>query len=159
MSARLVVIAAAPTTGQHRGVAPGPDDEPVPIDESTRTRLAAACGPATAGWHAPERAARETAASIGLSTEEAPALAAWWGPEAAEPLEALLARAAAWLDAIASTERRAVIIASPPVVRALVVHALAASASTFWRLDVAVLSVSVLTRAEQQWRVRSISDR
>ena len=92
-------------------------------------------------------------------TEEAPQLAAWWGPEAGESLDAVLARTGAWLDAVASTERRAVVVASPPVVRALVVHALGAPAPVFWRLDVAVLSVSVLTRADSLWRVRSISDR
>ena len=119
----------------------------------------AACGTATAGWHAPERAARDTAVAIGLATEEAPALAAWWGPDHGEPLDALLARTAAWLDAVVLSERRAVVVASPPVVRALVVHALGAPASVFWRLDVAVLSVSVLTRAEDTWRVRSIGDR
>ena len=51
------------------------------------------------------------------------------------------------------------VVASLPVVRVFVVHGLGAPASVFWRLDVAVLSVSVLTRAEDTWRVRSIEDR
>jgi broad specificity phosphatase PhoE len=116
-----------------------------------------------------------------VETEEAPPLAAWWGPDAGEPLDAVLARTGTWLDTV--TGRRAVVVASPPIVRALVVHALAAPAPVFWRIDVAVLSVSVLTRADVSraspraseqggdvsraseqggtatWRVRSISDR
>jgi hypothetical protein len=159
MSARLVAITSSPAPGQHRAIAPRPDDEPAPIDASTRARLVAACGTATAGWHAPERAARDTAEAIGLASEEAPALAAWWGPDHGEPLDALLARTGTWLDTVDLSQRRGVVVASPPVVRALVVQALGAPASVFWRLDVAVLSVSVLTRAEDTWRVRSIGDR
>ena len=159
MSTRLVAISSSPAPGQHRAVAPRPDDAPAPIDPATRARLVAACGTATVGWHAPERAARDTAAGIGLATAEAPALAAWWGPDHGERLPSLLARAATWLDELAAAGPRVVVVASPPVVRALVVHALGAAPSVFWRLDVAVLSVSVLTRTEGQWRVRSISDR
>ena len=158
MSTRLVLIASAPAARQHRGVAPSPDDPAAPLDDASASRLRVAIGTVVAGWHAPERAARDTATAIGLATEEVPQLAAWWGPEAGEPLDAVLARTGAWLDA----RRRngaAVVVASPPIVRALVVHALGAPATMFWRLDVAVLSVSVLTRADATWRVRSISDR
>jgi len=157
MSSRLILVASAPSAGQRRGVAPGPDDPAAPLDDASAIRLRVAIGKAVVGWHAPERAARDTAAAIGLVTEEAPRLAAWWGPASGEPLDAVLARTGAWLDSL--PERRAVAVASPPVVRALVVHALAAPAVTFWRLDVAVLSVSVLTRADGTWRVRSISER
>ena len=55
---------------------------------TSATRLRGAIGTVVAGWHAPERAARDTATAIGLETEEAPPLAAWWGPDAGEPLDA-----------------------------------------------------------------------
>jgi Histidine phosphatase superfamily (branch 1) len=157
MSSRLVLIAAAPGAQQHRGVAPRPDDQAGPLDDASTDRLRASIGTLVTGWHAPERAARDTAIALGASTDEAPQLAAWWGPDAGEPLDDVLARTGAWLAALG--ERRAVVVASPPVVRALIVHALGAPAGVFWRLDVAVLSVSVLTRADATWRVRSISDR
>ena len=159
MTTRLVLIASAPAAGQHRGVAPGPDDPAVPLDDASAIRLRVAIGTVVVGWHAPERAARDTAAALGLVTGEAPQLAAWWGADAGESVDAALARTGAWLDAVASAERRAVVVASPPTVRALVVHALGAPTPVFWRLDIAVLSATTLTRAGATWSVRSISDR
>ena len=112
----------------------------------------------TAGWQAPERAARATASSIGVGTEEAPELAAWWGPDEDEPLDGMLARVGDWLDGVDPEIRRGLVVASPPIVRALAVRALGAHPPVFWRLDVATLSVTVLTRTGSHWRLRSLSD-
>ena len=129
------VIAAAPTAGQHRGVAPGPDDEPDPIDESTSaTRLAG-------GMRAGDR--RLARPGAGCPRARRPASDCrrrrhrhWRRGGARRPASRsrpLLARPGPGWTQIASTERRAVIIASPPVVRALVVHAVG-------RLGVVVLA-------------------
>jgi hypothetical protein len=85
---------------------------------------------AAIGWHAPERAARDTAAALGLATVEAPALAAWWGPDDG-PLGRLLARVGGWLEGVDVAPGRRVVVASPPVVRALVVHGLGADEAVF----------------------------
>lgn len=74
-------------------------------------------------------------------------MAAWWGTNAGESLDAVLARTGVWLHEVASTERCAVVAPSPPTVRALVVRALGAPTPVFWRLDIAGLSVSTLRRA------------
>jgi len=129
----------------------------VAVDEQRAVRVRRMLTGAATGWHAPEQAAVDTAAILGLTTVEAAALAAWWGPDDG-PLDAVMARVGDWLDAVDSEPGRRVVVASPAVVRALVVHALGADATVFWRLDVAVWSVTVLTRAAAQWRVRSISD-
>jgi hypothetical protein len=159
MSTRLVVIAAAAAVGQQQGAVPSSDDPAMPVDPAMLARIRAALGPATGAWCAPEQSARDTAGSLDLEPDEVGALAAWWGEDGGEPLEGLLARTGGWLEDVDAGTRRGVVVASPPVVRALVVNALDAPAAVFWRLDVAVLSVSVLTRADDRWRVRSIGDR
>lgn len=136
--------------------------------------------------HAPLRAARETAQALGFGIGvEAPALRGadagqWRGlaietlaqqapealarwltqPEAAPPggesLLDLLARLGAWLDA---WERPGLTLAvvPPDVMRGLLVNALTAPPTSFWRLDVTPLSFSDLRRGPQGWRLRAMA--
>ena len=121
----------------------------------------------------PARRARETARAAALDAEIAPELdecdfGAWAGrtlaqiherepagarawmtdpharPHGGESLADLLARVASWLDAQAQRDGPVIAITHGGVVKAAVVHALAAPASAFWRVDVAPLAVTEL---------------
>jgi broad specificity phosphatase PhoE len=78
-------------------------------------------------------------------------------PHRGESLIQLLTRAGAWLDAQAATQAgRAVVIADPAVIRAMVVHVLQAATPTFWRFDIPPLSLSIVQHSSGQWRLRHL---
>jgi broad specificity phosphatase PhoE len=185
MSARLVLIAAVPTATERRGAWPCFDDAAEPIAPLTAAWLREAAHGASEVRCAPERAAGDTAVAIGATAHVEPELAAWslgsWAgrrpedvaaeepaavdawrhdpssaPPGGESLRCLLRRTATWLDVLAVERWRVVAVASAPVVRALAVAALDADPAVFWRLDVSAPSVSVLTRHDGAWRVRTI---
>ncbi len=136
------------------------------------------CSPA---WCSPAACARETAAALGLHATPDPALrdagaGAWTGrdaaaiaaedpgalaawlrdPDAAPPggdsARAVLARVAAWMDALG--DGRLVVVTHAAVVRAAIVHALGATAECGLRIDLAPLSRTVLSR-NGPWRMQS----
>ncbi|MFJ8041728.1 histidine phosphatase family protein [Kitasatospora sp. NPDC096147] len=130
----------------------------------------------------PTTRCRETAAALGLAAVPETALAAWsmgswrgrtleeltatdpaglaaWlsDPEAAphggEPLTALCARTAAWLDAL--PDGRVLAVAEPELVRAAALHALGAPPAAFWRIDVPPLTATDLTGRSGRWNLRA----
>ena len=67
------------------------------------------------------------------------------------------ARIAAWMDAIPGEERAVgLAVVDPPIVRAAVAHALGAGPAGAWRVDVAPLTLSVLTGHGGRWNLRSL---
>jgi broad specificity phosphatase PhoE len=182
---RLHLLAHAPTRAQHETRFPAPDDAIEPIHAPQVARLAervVACQPV---WCAPERRAIETAEALGMSPTPTEPLRAWsagtwtgrsladvtehdptgfegWrtdptaAPPEGESLSALLARTATWVDAQSSLAGRALVIADPAVIRAIVVHVLQAPPRTFWRFDVPPLSLSIVQHASHQWRLRHL---
>ncbi|GAA3041478.1 hypothetical protein GCM10020229_60790 [Kitasatospora albolonga] len=96
-----------------------------------------------------------------LTTTEPAALAQWLAdPEAAphggEPLTALCARVADWLDALAGThpDGRVLAVAEPELVRAAALHTLGAPPASFWRIDVAPLTATELSGRTGRWNLR-----
>jgi broad specificity phosphatase PhoE len=79
-------------------------------------------------------------------------------PHGGEPVRALLARVASWLDALEG-DARVVAVVGQAVVRAAVVHALRAPAAAFWRLDAAPLTRTDLIRGARGWTVRRTAER
>jgi broad specificity phosphatase PhoE len=77
-------------------------------------------------------------------------------PGGGESLTALLARVARWAETQARGRGRALVIADPTVIRAAIVHALDAGPPTFWRLEIAPLSLSVVQYASGSWRLKSL---
>ena len=76
MSQRLTFLVTAPTGAQRR--LRFPDDDPIePLAPAVGPAVAAALGRVTAAVHAPDRAAADTAAAIGLDAEPEPRLAGW----------------------------------------------------------------------------------
>jgi len=129
--------------------------------------------PAVSG---PERAYVETASELGLSSfvieelaacdvgvwkgrslaevaaEEPEGLAGWMNdphacPHSGESLTAFRARVVTALQAQAGGEGFLAVVVDGGAVKAAVVHALGASASAFWRVDVAPLSVTAAFRS------------
>ncbi len=131
---------------------------------------------------APARAARETAAALGLGADVEPALrdcdygrwrglalgdvaarepggfAAWLGDPAAAPhcgesLAALILRVRAWLAESLARDGATLAITHASVVRAAIVSALGASSSAFWRIDVPPLSLARLSGCDGRWNL------
>jgi len=131
---------------------------------------------------APARAARETAAALGLDAEVETALrgcdygrwrglaltdvaarepdgfAAWLGDPAAAPhggesLAALIERAGVWLVQSLTRHGATLAVTHASVVRAAIVSALGASSSAFWRIDVAPLSLARLSGRDGRWNL------
>ena len=134
----------------------------------------------------PARAARETAAALGLAAEVEPALrecdygrwrglalaeveasepqglAEWLGdpaaaPHAGESLADLMQRTGEWLKQEQALGGRALAITHASVIRAAIVNALGANAKAFWRIDVAPLSVVRLSGREGRLNLVSLS--
>jgi broad specificity phosphatase PhoE len=93
-----------------------------------------------------------------VHTEDIAAATAWMtdpdaAPHGGESLSAFSGRVAGWLDEQAGQDGRAVAITHGGVVKAAVVHALGAPVMSFWRVDVAPLSVTTLHAHQGRWTV------
>jgi broad specificity phosphatase PhoE len=93
---------------------------------------------------------------------DAAAATAWMcdagaAPHGGESLTAFCARVSAWLDVQAGRDGRAVAVTHAGVVKAAVVHALAAPVMSFWRLDVAPLAISELHAHDGRWTVARLN--
>jgi broad specificity phosphatase PhoE len=78
-------------------------------------------------------------------------------PHGGESLRAFCARVAAWLDGQAGRDGTCVAITHGGVVKAAVVHALAAPIEAFWRVDCAPLSRTELRAHDGRWKLRSVN--
>ena len=97
-----------------------------------------------------------------LAAEDPAALQAWMtdaeaGPPGGESLRALVDRVAGWMDGLPGEDRSVgMAVVDPPVVRAAVAHALGAGPAGAWRVDVAPLTLAVLTGHGGRWNLRSL---
>jgi len=76
-------------------------------------------------------------------------------PHDGESICAVLARVAHWLNTLLEEPGRFAAVTHPAVVRAAIIHAIGAHARSFWRIDVAPLTVTVLSRCDGRWTLRS----
>lgn len=176
MTTRLTLIAHASTRAIRQAVFPSPDnplDEP---GAAGAIRLGTRLGRVDQTWSSPALACVQTAAALGLdadcrvalrdcdygrwrgraiqdvAAEEPDALGAWLSdpaspPGGGEPFADQLERVAHWLDEDAgSRPGRFIAVTHTSVIRAAILTALRAPASSFARIDVAPLSASQLTR-------------
>jgi broad specificity phosphatase PhoE len=133
---------------------------------------------------APSLRCRETAEALGLrAAEPEPALADWdmgrwrgrrlsevgesepeavaaWltdpsaAPHGGESLTGLCDRVGGWLESLADGTEGLLAVTEPAVIRAAMVRALALPVETFWRLDVAPLTLTELTGRSGRWNLR-----
>ena len=164
-----------------------PADEPLDARaESRLASLRHSVGRADRCWTSPARRAVQTAEALGLPAVDEPslrecdygrwsgrafddlqasepaALAEWLSdpdaaPHGGESLADLLRRVENWLDAIGGAGGHVVAITHASVIRAAVIHAIGAPARSFWRIDVAPLSLARLSFAHGHWTLASIS--
>jgi broad specificity phosphatase PhoE len=183
MTARLILICHGSTIAVRAAAFPA--DEPLDERGSRGAAAVSDHLPAADRWlTGPEARARETAAALGFAADVEPALrdcdygrwrgesfdavqerepdavAAWLSDPAAAPhggesMRALLARVAAWLDGERQRSTRTLAVTHSAVIRAAIVHAIGAPPHSFWRIDVAPLSVTRLSAAADRWTLSS----
>jgi broad specificity phosphatase PhoE len=182
MTVRLVLVSHAATAATREARFPADEslDEHGAAGAAACSGVLRRIGPVFSG---PELRCRQTAEALGLGPVTDPALADWglggwrgrtltelgddqpsglhaWmtdpgaAPHGGETLHDLLDRAAAWLDGLAAGPARIAAITHPAFVRAAVLYALQAPPVCFWRLDVAPLSQTWLSRHDGRWRLR-----
>jgi broad specificity phosphatase PhoE len=182
---RLYLLAHAPTAAQRHFRFPA-DEGVEPVDPAVADRVLAKIGRCGVVWRGPERRAEETAAMFRLDAMACQDLRAWsagaWAgqavasvaerdpagfaawrtdpdatPNGGESLRGLIERATGWLEAQVSDAGRILVIADPTVIRAAIMSVLDAPPSTFWRLDVPPLSLSIVQHANGEWRLRGLN--
>ena len=95
-----------------------------------------------------------------VSAREPDAVAIWLrdpaaAPHGGESLLAFMQRVATWLSGELIQHRRSIVITHAAVIRATLVHAIAATPQSFWRIDVAPLSCTQLSGNEGRWNLVS----
>ena len=186
IAVRVTLIATAATRNQRRTEFPGDaplDAAGERLARQSAMRLQG-CERVLIG---PTVAAQQTAEALGLTGTVAPALAdcdygRWAGasfeaiaagePEAiaawlsddtvvthgGESHHQLKARVGAFLDHVGATlTGHTIVVTQPAVIRAAIVHAIAGTPQSFWRIDIAPLSQTILTRSNDHWRLRAIT--
>ncbi|HLH90456.1 MAG TPA: histidine phosphatase family protein [Xanthobacteraceae bacterium] len=183
MNRRLTLICHAATTATRAAAFPA-DEGIEPAAQALAAALAPRLGRVDRAWVSPARAARETAAALGLDAapepalrdcdvgrwtgrrltdvqaEDAPGVAAWLAdaeaaPHGGEPRTAVFARVAGWLAARVTERGHVVAVTHASVMRAAVLAVLDAPASAFWRIDVPPLAIIALGSDGRRWNLRA----
>ena len=184
MTTRLTLVCHAATTATRAARFPAGDpleDGALRHVPTLRRRFA----DADRCWTSPVPCAVETAAALQLTATAEPALrdidhGRWSGrrlieveaeepgaiqvwlqdpgaaPHGGESMLELLARVGDWLDAHRTTPGRVAAVPHPAVIRAAVVDAIEATPASFWRIDVAPLSLTTLSGSHGRWTLGSI---
>ncbi|MFE0754384.1 histidine phosphatase family protein [Inquilinus sp. NPDC058860] len=185
MPTRLTLICHGATAATRSGAFPA--DEPLEERALPRAAaLKPMIRRADRAWTSPALRARQTAAALGFDAVSEPALrdgdhGRWAGrrleeiqaaepdgviawladpdaaPHGGETLSDLLRRAAAWVDARAGDGGHGVAVTHAAVIRAAILHGLDAPASSFWRIDIAPLSLTELSHDGRRWAWRASS--
>src|SRR6516162_5096792 len=185
MTLRITWLAHDATSATRR--ASFPEDEPIEAKaREAAARLRDSLPRADRVLIAPERRTRETAAALGLTgacdpllrdcdhgrwagralaelrAEEPHALAAWLedpdaAPHGGESVADVIRRIARWSDSPERGDGPILAVTHPTVIRAALIHALGAPASSFRQVDVAPLSRLILSRHGAHWRVQALS--
>jgi broad specificity phosphatase PhoE len=77
-------------------------------------------------------------------------------PHGGESREALMRRVAVWLGEQLATKGKVLAVTHASVIRAAIVHAIEAGPRSFWRIDVAPLSVARLSGHDGRWILISL---
>ena len=182
MTTRLSLISHAATQAQRR--AAFPLDEPLEQQEISKINALSWIAPkAQKILSAPEQRAQQTAHALSLSatitpelqdcdygvwrgrqlsdlqTQDPEGIATWLAdptasPHTGESIANLIDRVATWLDQ-QREGGHTIAVTHPAVIRGAVVHILNAPLSSFWRVDIAPLTLTDLRFNEQVWTLRS----
>jgi broad specificity phosphatase PhoE len=176
---RLTLVSHAMTDAMAAGRFP--TDEPLSAVGHRQVDAAVELGQADTACCGPEKRTRQTAELLGLRAVVEPQLAdldcgRWRGdvlggvdaadlaiwltdptraPHGGESVVELIDRVGRWMDSLATRRGRIVAVTHPSVIRAAVLVALNAPPKSFWRIDVAPASRTVLHFRGQAWTLRS----
>lgn len=183
MTARLTLICHASTEAVRTAAFPA--DEPIDgRGQADAIELAERLPRADRCWTSPELRTRQTADVLKLDAISLPELrdcdyGAWKGctfaeilardpkgidawlrdpaaaPHGGESVLSLMQRVAHWLDGEKIIDGRAILVTHASIVRAAIVHAIEATPKSFWRIDVAPLSVTRLSGKDGRWNLMS----
>jgi broad specificity phosphatase PhoE len=186
MTARLILVCHASTAAIRAPAFPA--DEPIDERGRERAAaLASSLSRAEWCFASPELRTKQTAAALGLDAVALPILrdcdyGAWAGrsyedvaaehpdavaewlrnpaaaPHGGEPLQSLMQRVGEWLAGENVPQRRTIVVTHPSVIRAAIVHAIEAAPQSFWRLDIAPLSVTRLSGDGRRWNLAAIGE-
>ncbi len=96
-----------------------------------------------------------------IRRREPEALAEWLSdpasaPHGGESILAMTERVASWLDEQRSFSGEMLVVTHSSVIRGAVIHAIGAPPSSFWRIDVAPLSMARLSGLPGRWTLGSL---
>ncbi len=181
MTARLVLVCHGSTEAVRQAAFPA--DEPLDEHGRADAASLAKRLPETQRcWTSPELRTRQTAESLQLDAVPVTALhdcdyGAWKGqtlaallardpkavetwlrdpaatPHGGESLLGLMHRVAQWLDGENAMNRSAILVTHAAVIRAAIIHAIKAPPESFWRIDIAPLSITRLSGREGRWNL------
>ncbi|MCF3132290.1 histidine phosphatase family protein [Streptomyces olivochromogenes] len=182
MTSRVTLISPAMTPSLRR--ARFDDDDSIEDSAAVRAGATALSLPTAGRvFVSPSVRCRETAAALGLDASqetglsgldvgrwrgltldevgaaEPEAVARWLAdpgaaPHGGESVRDLCARVARWLETTGLADGRTVAVAEPEVIRAVVLHALGAPETAFWRVDVPPLAATEVTGRSGRWNLR-----
>ena len=183
MTARIILIAHAATQAQRR--AAFPRDEPIAEREVEKIAALHWSAPRAENvWSAPEQRAQQTSRLLGLAAtvsdelrdcdygrwrgrtmdevqaEDPEGILAWLtdpsaAPHGGESIEKLIGRVGRWMDSQREI-RQTIAVTHATVIRAALVYALRISAPTFWRFDVAPMTMTDLRISRDVWTLRCV---
>jgi broad specificity phosphatase PhoE len=183
VTARLILLCHASTAAVRSSSFPA--DEPLDEHGKISGAALARRLPNADRWlTAPELRARQTAEALGFDAAVEPALrdcdfAAWRGrsfdevrrrepeavaawlrdpaatPHGGESVLSLMQRVADWLQGEQAHHRRSIVVTHSAVIRAAIAHAIGAPPQSFWRIDIAPLSITRLSSDNNRWNLTS----
>lgn len=181
MTARLILVCHGSTDAVR--AARFPADEPLDdLGKTHAAALAGHLPNANQCWTSPELRTRQTAQALRLNAEVKPllhdcdygtwtgrtiddvqarepaAVAAWLrdssvAPHGGESIDTLMRRVEQWLTAEQAHHQRSIVVTHASIIRAAIVHAIEAAPQSFWRIDIAPLSVTRLSGANGRWNL------
>jgi broad specificity phosphatase PhoE len=183
VTARLILICHASTAAVRDFSFPA--DEPLDEHGKVTAAALARRLPAADRWLvSPELRTRQTAEALGLDAAIEPTLrdcdyGAWSGcsfkdvyardpeavaawlrdpaatPHGGESVLSLMQRVADWLVGEQAHHRRSIVVTHSAIIRAAIVHAIGAPPQSFWRIDIAPLSITRLSGDNNRWNLTS----
>jgi broad specificity phosphatase PhoE len=183
VTARLVLICHASTAAVRSSSFPA--DEPLDEHGKVSAVALAGRLPNADRWFtSPELRTRQTAEALGFVAAVEPALrdcdyGAWRGrsfedvyarepeavttwfrnpeavPHGGESVLSLMQRVADWLQGEQVHHRRSIVVAHSSIIRAAIVHAIGAPPQSYWRIDIAPLSITRLSGDNDRWNLAS----
>jgi broad specificity phosphatase PhoE len=184
MTARLILVCHASTAAVRAPAFPA--DEPLDARGRERAKALANTLPRIERCFAsPEQRTMQTTEALGLNAialpilrdcdygtwrgcayddvvaREPDAVAKWLhdpsaAPHGGETLQSLMQRVGEWLGGENVTHRQTIVVTHASVIRAVIVQAIEAELPSFWRIDIAPLSVTRLTGDGSRWNLAAI---